>query len=41
MISSFINNIKELINNYSLGTIIQEFNGDVVASVNTVVKFKL
>ncbi len=41
MITSFINNIKELLNNYSLGTIVQEFNGDVVASVNTVVKFKL
>jgi len=41
MISKLGDNLKSLINNYSLGTIVQDFNGDVVASFNPVVKFKL
>ena len=41
MIQAFAVKIKDLINNYSMGDILQDFDGDVSVKFNNVVKFKV
>ena len=41
MIQSLFDKIRDLINNYSLGDILQDFDGDVQVKFNNVVKFKV
>ena len=41
MIQSLFDKIKDLINNYSIGDILQDFDGDVQVKFNNVVRFKV
>ena len=41
MIQSLFDKVKDLIKNYSLGDILQDFDGDVSVKFNNVVKFKI
>ena len=41
MIQSLADKIRDLINNYSLGDILQDFDGDVKVKFNNVVKFRI